>query len=213
MGDALASRSVQFSSQIFISKELRHTTKQFWLHCDALHSALHFSVPYDGDDTCYKALGLCGFARRARVHRDMNGKDMCSPYGCTHGCLLSGWVHPCTSPEESMCQAFLQAKFSALQIVVGIISPNTQVSRHKLSEQTGVVCVWKMSTRKYLSVMVWSLHAADKPLIFSSAFPTDCLKWLFPVCCQFETPLKASFMVPLVVRKTQTLNYSSLLGI
>lgn len=111
-----------------------------------------------------------------------------------------------------MCQAFLQAKFSALQIVVGIISPNTQVSRHKLSEQTGVVCVWKMSIRKYLSGMVWSLHVADKPLIFSSAFPTDCLKWLFSVRCLFET-LKASFMVPLVVWRTQTLNYSSLLGI
>jgi len=27
------------------------------------------------------------------------------------------------------------------QIVVVIISPNTQVTRHKLSEQTGMVCV------------------------------------------------------------------------
>lgn len=28
-----------------------------------------------------------------------------------------------------------------LQIVVVIVSPNTQASRHKLSEQTGMVCV------------------------------------------------------------------------
>lgn len=126
--------------------------------------------------------------------------------------LLALWMSSSLpSPEESMCQAFLQAKFFTLQMVVGIISPNTQVSRRKLSEQTGVVCVWKMSTRKYLSVMVWSLNTADKPLI--SAFPTDCLKWLFSVHCLFETPLKASLVVLLLVWRTRTLNYYSLLCI
>lgn len=107
---------MSWPDQILISNEFKHSSKSILNAAWSVSRTLHFPPYYNGDDTCSKALDLCRFAKRA-VHwctnRDViKWKDMCSPYGCGHGCLVSERVHLTFLQKRTCAKYFFGLIFS-----------------------------------------------------------------------------------------------------
>lgn len=130
-----------------------------------------------------------------------NWKDMCSPYGCGHGCLVSEWVHI----------ALLQKRTCAKYFFRLIFFHATNSSCHHLTQHRGFktqavrtywngLCLWKMTARKYLPILHWVSKPLKSSLCSSVTTSAVCSQYI--ACWR----LLWSYLTPLVLQGAQTLS-------
>lgn len=105
---------MSWSDQILISNEFKHFSKSILNAAQSVHSTLHFPPYYNGDDTCFQRWIYADSPRgQWCTNRDVfNWKDMCSSYGCGHGCLVSEWVHIALLQKRTCAKYFFRLIFS-----------------------------------------------------------------------------------------------------